>query len=233
MTKGKTMNDAMSLRYYELVAAAARDGEDPLGIGGDAGVNDRDHVAVIDAAIEGLDDERAKAVCRALRVRYADKMQIDGYDPDADDDTALRQASAIDRIASLVMAHMGIEPLMAAWLSEINRGDFVLHGDDRRIDVKVTIRGTSVSLGKDVQWRTGGSIEIPQLAGAPDTIMGVLEAGRFRDLVSHPVLDAIPLETRFILTGAEGEFIVHVGIHDETLCAITPGEMLALRAGRG
>jgi len=170
----------------------AERGDNPLGISlkGDDGLPEaRD---TLEKALLGVDAATAAAVATSIAVRLSNTRTIGNP----------RGGMPVDTLIAALMAHRGIDPLVATWTAlEIG----VLALDDTTTGLQAaSIDGTTpclpsiaslteVTLGEHV-WQQRG--RLLTTARIPHTIQGHCQGRQLRDVVSHPVLDQwdLPIE---------------------------------------
>lgn len=101
----------------------------------------------------------------------------------------------IDRIGARLLEHAGIDPLVLVWLSTVTRNYCPLSSKDENIiEMGTKAIGenseTSVALGMDAIWDCSGAVAVRTL---PDTIAATARGRPLSEMISHPVLDGMPL----------------------------------------
>lgn len=134
----------------------------------------------------------------------------------------------LDVIGARLMAHVGIDPLVLTWISNVTRSHCTLfdRADNHAAEVGTQAIGgeseTSVGLDGSTVWDCTGCILVRSL---PETVMASAAGRPLVDILSHPVLDPLALT----MTGTEVEHSGWISIHvDAKLEPVTTDELRSL-----
>lgn len=162
------------------VNQAADRGDNPLGLG-----------------VGGDETSTSKRIITALQDlgEHRDAVAASLQNMAADDDRYSDDIRHIDEVTAKLIAHIGLEPLMVAWLSALGDGVTIL--DEEMSDIVVIDANADphdgqscrsmVNLSAHVTWHSCGIVSVLHL---PDTITIGSVAKRLSRIISHPVLDA-------------------------------------------
>jgi hypothetical protein len=131
----------------------------------------------------------------------------------------------LDAIGARLMAHVGIDPLVLTWISNVTRSHCPMsdRGDGQVAEVGTRAIGedseTSVALDDDSLWDCTGGVFVRSM---PETVM-VSAIGRpLADVLSHPVLDPLGMTISGIEVEPSGWISIQV---DAKLEPVTTDEL--------
>ena len=174
-----TVSDAV----VRAVMDRASTGDDPLGIGGiplDRASRAR---GLVEDALDGMDAPTAELVGRSMVRDLRDRRRTIGNP---------QGLVPMDPVCAAVMAHLGIDPMAAAWLTtlfgtvDLDDEDGVLVARSDNLPPEQESGRGSASIGKGGFWLQHGRLDVH---GIPDTVATLCPGRPLREVVSHPVLD--------------------------------------------
>lgn len=185
------MTVTVSGTVFNGVRWAAESGDDPLGVSADNMVLTERNLRVrrvTEEALDGVDEDLAHRVSESLARRLSGTKTIGNP----------QGLMPIDPLFAQLVAHVGVDPLVATWLAIksgivdlddedtgylLGRVDGTCHGGDH------TTRG-SIALKRDGRtfWHQQGHLVLP--GRHPDSVSDALVGGPLTRLLSHPVLDS-------------------------------------------
>jgi hypothetical protein len=193
-------------------------GDDPLEIGHDPVDRAGRARGLVEEALDGMDIATAMRVGALMTRELSDRRRTIGNP---------QGLIPIDPLCAHVMAHLGIDPLTASWLSvmvgtvDLDDEDGVLVArTDNLPPAEESGRG-SASVGDGGFWLQHGRLDIH---GLPDTVAALCEGRPLREVVSHPVLDTRPL----VITAIEQWDGVTTLVTDHRARPATIDELIAI-----
>lgn len=187
-------------------------GHDPLQVGPLFCQYGSDSIREIDERLQGVRGDMAKAVATEIG-RHLEELTTFS-NPD--------KAVTIDPLFARLLAHEGVDPLVVCLLA-LQCGrlevDDTVSGYRRALVFGSTppadpANGTEILLGLNTVWTQKGTMYLPP--NLPDTVAVLLEGRPLRDVVSHPVLDTVPLT--ITSTDHRGS-VIHIHTDFAPVCA--------------
>jgi len=105
------------------------------------------------------------------------------------------RTSDVDAVLASLVAHLGVDPLVAAWLARCSTGDVldIQRPDGTTAPLSVQVHRTFAAVGATMfhfaphcTWHSGGMVHASAL---PDTLLVCSTGLPLREIVSHPALD--------------------------------------------
>lgn len=149
----------------------------------------------MEAILTGADVTTMKRLANSLGVACATEDHSRGVPTETGD---------LDEVSTLLMRHMGLSPLVVAWMARTGEGVEVMQGNDMLAEIDIWSDPTHeqcttrVFLAPTVSWLAIGALAV-DLMDMPETVIGALEGRPLRDAFSHPALDALGMT----ITGVE------------------------------
>lgn len=213
--------------YDNLIVHMRREG-DPLNPSSE-GSSDRDGlVDLVPRLLRGADADTAARIAAQLSKLYARSLRMRSRKDVPDQ--RLRGAGAVDRVTAAILAHMGVDPLVVAWLVRVSNG-FGIVDDATGQDLGYLCNDvrpgrmdstSSMQLGPTAFWHGEGSIGV-DAATFPETVATSCRGRPLRTVFSHPALDALDL-TIIETSECNGCFWFVV---DADMQALSPGDLVA------
>lgn len=177
------MTPVISELDWRMVSDLALDNDNPLMLG-----ENGDETPTSQVISEALLDlgERRDAVAASLSRAYAAKERYADGRRD------------IDWLTAGLIAHVGLEPLMVAWLAATCDSIYIFDEDknqileiDSRVNPTESLTcGTMVVLGPNVVWEACGTMIVTNI---PDALVLAAPGRPLASMVSHPLLDPLGL----------------------------------------
>jgi len=127
--------------------------------------------------------------------------------------------ASVDELTARMIAHAGVDPLVATWLASISFDSAEVQNGDGVALVVVDLASAyddpgslnRVEIGADTAWFSKGMLTMPCV---PETLVQVLTGGPLTALVTHPVLDSHPFVIDAIHNGGD-RCQVHVSFENQ------------------
>lgn len=185
------------MRYVGQDLAAGRD---PLGLTGRPDLPCTNDI-VVGRSLSGVDEATRDRLVAALAER------------------GMTTLSSIDELTARMIAHAGIDPLVATWLAAISFESAEVQDGDGATLAVVDLASAyddpgslnRVEIGAGIAWFSNG---ILAMACVPETLVQVLTGGPLTALVTHPVLDSHPFVIDAIHNGGD-RCQVHVSFENQ------------------
>lgn len=139
----------------------------------------------------------------------------------------LKSIRGIDDLTANLMAHAGVDPLVMAWLAEIDGSYAQLQGAKpyATLDQQSTHEDghnvTGVRIGASVTWYACGTLV---LDGMPQTILAAAPGRPLRAIASHPLLDDRP----FTIQDVDEDGLVQVSGGWDGVNTATPSSLAVI-----
>lgn len=155
--------------------------------------------AAVEAGLRGLDDATRARVSRSLFMLMGDVSL-----------GPVGRHSDMDAVLARLLAHLGVDPLMAAWLARVASGAVVSvnhpSGFASPLALLTQGMGSAFEFHRHIHWQPDGIVTLRMrsemnsegLGDIPDTVAAVAVGQPLSALISHPVLDALAPTIAFI-----------------------------------
>lgn len=195
---------AIERRIALAIIRAAGKGHDPLRVGPlyfDVG---QDTHAAIVQRLEGVGMEMALDCAADIA------FQLEG-ELDGPDGSRRPRPMPLDPAFVHMLAHAGLDPVVVCWLvvaggtldvDDLRSGYRLAHVTGLAADDPQN--GTEILCADTVVWQQRGRIFSPAL---PDTVAGIIDGRPLREVLSHPVLDPLPIA---IVRADQRETVTHI-----------------------
>jgi hypothetical protein len=153
----------------------------------------------VDAGLRGLDDAARARVSRSLITLMGD-VSLGPVGPPSD----------MDAVLARLLAHLGVDPLMTAWLARVASGAVVNvnhpSGFVSPLALLTQGMGSAFEFHRHVHWQPDGIVTLRMrsdlntegLDQIPETVAAAAVGQPLSALVSHPVLDALAPTIAFV-----------------------------------
>lgn len=169
----------------------------------------------VEAALLGMDDATRARISRSLNTLMGDASLGPAGDP-----------SDVDAVLARLIAHLGVDPLMAAWLARVSSGSVVAVNHPSGFASPLALitlgMGNAFEFHRHLYWQPNGIVSIRMRSDLdadgfdhiPESVAAAAVGRPLSALISHPVFDALDCSITFV---ERDDFIktsptLHVGI---------------------